>query len=50
MPAKRVHMTLNILAPGGFPFQEEELVGFLQDLAMEGKIEKAGHLWKIKRN
>jgi len=47
MPAKRVHMMLKMVVPGGFPFELEELVGFMGELVKEEKIERAGMLWKI---
>lgn len=51
MPAKRVHMMLKMVVPGGFPFEQEELVGFMNELVKEERVERAGMLWKIvKKN
>jgi len=47
MPAKRVHMMLKMVVPGGFPFEQEELIGFMTELVREEKIERAGMLWKV---
>lgn len=47
MPTKRIHMMLRMVVPGGFPFEEAELVGFLQGLAGEGRVERAGAVWRV---
>jgi len=46
MPTKRILMMLKMVVPGGFPFEEAELVEFMQDLTREEKVERAGALWK----
>lgn len=47
MPAQRVHMMLKMVAPGGFSFEIDDLVRLMQDMAAEGKIQRAGPLWRI---
>lgn len=47
MPAQRIHMILANMMPGGFPFGVEDLVGFLREMATEGRIETAGGVWRI---
>lgn len=49
MPASRMMMMLKMLVAGGFPFEEAEFVEFLQGLAAEGRIEKAGSLWMVRK-
>lgn len=49
MPASRMMMMLKMLIAGGFPFEEHEFEEFLEGLASEGKVEKAGGLWMAKR-
>lgn len=47
MPASRIKLMLNMLVPGGFPFEEADLVGLLNELAEESRIERTGPLWRI---
>lgn len=49
MKAGRVLAMLRMAVPGGFPFEEGELVGFLGGLVEAGKLERAGGLWRIKK-
>ena len=49
MSASRIKVMLNMLVPGGFPFEETDLVGLLDEMAEGKKIERAGALWRIAR-
>ncbi|KAI4230310.1 MAG: hypothetical protein L6R36_000121 [Xanthoria steineri] len=48
MPLARIVMMLKVVVPGGFPFGNEELKGFLEGRVREGKLEVVGGQYKIK--
>ena len=47
MPLERIIMMLKFAVPGGFPFGNEELQGFLGRKVEEGKVEFVGGSYKI---
>ena len=47
MPLQRIIMMLKFAVPGGFPFGNEELKGFLGRKVEEGKVEFTGGSYKI---
>ncbi|KAL8700922.1 MAG: hypothetical protein Q9201_005191 [Fulgogasparrea decipioides] len=48
MPLGRIVMMLKVVVPGGFPFGNEELKGYLERRVREGKLEVVGGNYKIK--
>ncbi|KAF2156980.1 hypothetical protein K461DRAFT_289339 [Myriangium duriaei CBS 260.36] len=49
MDAARVAMMLKMVVPGGFNFGEEEVTWLLQGMESEGKVERRGDTWAIKK-
>ena len=47
MPLVQIAMMLKMLIPGGFPWSNEELQGFLGDMVSEGELELAGGKYKL---
>lgn len=47
MPLQRIIMTLKFLAPGGFPFSNEELKEFLSRMVSGGQLDLVGGNYKI---
>jgi len=48
MPLQQIVMMLKLTVPGGFPFGNEELKGYLEDEIRNGKLDFAGGSYKIK--
>lgn len=49
MDASRIFAFLGSVLPGGFPFEEAELVRFLETLGAEGSLERDGDVWRVRR-
>ena len=49
MPLQQIIMMLKLTVPGGFPFGNEELKGFLEGEVREGKLDYSGGSYRIKR-
>ncbi|GAM88837.1 hypothetical protein ANO11243_068710 [Dothideomycetidae sp. 11243] len=49
MDASRMAMMLKMVVPGGFNFGEDEVTWLLQGMESEGKVEKKGDMWAIKK-
>ena len=48
MPLQQIVMMLKLTVPGGFPFGNEELRGYLEEEVRGGKLDLAGGVYKIK--
>ena len=49
MPLQGIVMMLKMTVPGGFPFGNEELKGFLEGEVRERRLDYSGGVYKIKR-
>lgn len=49
MDPARVAMMLKMVVPGGFNFGEDEVLWLLQGMETEGRVEKRGDTWVIKK-
>lgn len=48
MPLQQIIMMLKLTVPGGFPFGNEELKGYLEEEVREEKLDFGGGVYKIK--
>ena len=48
MPLQQIVMMLKLTVPGGFPFGNEELKGYLEQEVREGKLDFAGGNYRIR--
>ena len=49
MPLQQIVMMLKLTVPGGFPFGNEELKGFLEGEVREDRLDYSGGAYKIRR-